>query len=71
MRRLIVWSPGSKVLVGEIQAIIGAIRITGYPPRFDYEVIWWSGGDRKSAWVDEFEIEQRGEGVGDLSVGFK
>lgn len=27
-------------------------------PRISYRVIWWSGGERKDDWLDDFEIER-------------
>lgn len=48
---------GSKVLLdGEIPATITSINIRGLEHRLTYEVTWWDERQRKSEWVDPFEI---------------
>lgn len=51
---------GSKVLLdGDIPATITSINIRGMEHRLTYEVTWWDERQRKSEWVDPFEIRQQ------------
>lgn len=52
-----VFEIGSDVLLdGDIPAKITAINIRGAEHRLTYEVTWWDERNRKSEWVDPFEI---------------
>lgn len=55
-----VFEIGSAVLLGgDIPATITAINIRGKEHRLTYEVMWWDERNRKTEWVDPFEIEIR------------
>lgn len=66
---LTVYAPGTEVTIsqGLIKGTIIDISITGNF-KVQYNVIWWDGNDRKSAWMDTCEI-QAGKPV-KLKIGF-
>lgn len=55
-----VYPAGSKVKIadGSIEATIVQISITATETK--YEVVYWSGNERKNTWVYEFEITPLG-----------
>ena len=53
---MIVLKPGSKTKIQDLEVVIGGVRLYGIPTVVTYEVVWWVGGERKSAWVDDFEL---------------
>ena len=61
-----VKSPGSVAKMGDIDVYILAVMIRG--PLVKYEVSWICNGDRKSEWVESFEL---GEGTEITEVGFE
>jgi len=52
--------PGSVVSVGDIKVIILAVLLRGNPAIIQYEISWFYNGDRKSAWVESFELTNCG-----------
>lgn len=66
-----VYDIGSKVSLNGIEAQILTIRIQGdVLPLVDYEVVWWSGNDRKTSWVCEFELVTLSDTRPFLDIGF-
>lgn len=52
-----VYDIGSQVLIdGDIPATITSINIRGMEHRLTYEVMWWDERNRKTDWLDPFEI---------------
>lgn len=61
-------APGSKVTIGDkFDAVVLAISIR--QASVQYEVAWWNGNDRKSAWLEANEVTP-GE-VKPLVIGFR
>jgi hypothetical protein len=55
-----VFEIGSAVLLdGDIPATITSINIRGTEHRLTYEVTWWDERNRKTEWVDPFEIRAK------------
>lgn len=54
---------GSTVFIGfgEIEAVIIGVSIRGDCHHVTYECEWWSGKDRKSAWLESFNVKAAGE----------
>lgn len=50
-----VYSPGSKVMLGSVQALVTGVTIRsgGYVV---YEVNWWDGADHHCKWLDALEV---------------
>ena len=69
--RLDVLKPGSSVKIGpkqDISAMILQVRIQEQN-YVDYQVVWWSGRERKTEWIGNLEVA--GGNWGDeLSIGF-
>ncbi|HUU97727.1 MAG TPA: hypothetical protein VM487_18485 [Phycisphaerae bacterium] len=69
--RLDVLKPGSSVKIGpkqDISAMILQVRIQEQN-YVDYQVVWWSGRERKTEWIGNLEVA--GGSWGDeLSIGF-
>jgi hypothetical protein len=67
-------APETEVMIGapdfQIPGMIAAVRIL--PENvIDYFVVWWSGRDRKSDWLDPFEIKVIPNGkFKSVTVGF-
>lgn len=64
----IVISPGSMIVLHSgLDVIVLAVLIRG--PLVQYEVSWLSNGDRKTAWIESFEISKN---LGESSeIGFR
>ena len=64
-----VYKPGTTVeLTDGITAIIIAINIDSNC-KIQYEVVWWASRERKTSWVEPFEIKVFGIGE-QLKIGF-
>lgn len=52
--------PGDEALFGQDAEIrCKILRVTAhYPYRLLFEIRWWKDGERKEAWVDDFELEE-------------
>lgn len=61
-----IWEPGCEVRLGTIPALISQVAIHPFGC-ITYQVIWWSGNDRKEAWVEAFEITGPSK---EISIGF-
>lgn len=64
-----VFAPGSKVKIeGADDAVITAVSISagGF---VRYEVVWWNGNSRSTAWLESFEVVAV-RGTKNLPVGF-
>lgn len=64
-----VFAIGTTVIAGSVTAKIKTISI-GERGRVEYEVVWWSGETRNSAWVAEMEIQPLELTTGER-IGFK
>lgn len=62
-----VIKPGSDCMLGGILVKILSVRIEAF--RVSYEVSWIFNGDRKTAWIEVFEIEESNSKT--LEVGFE
>jgi hypothetical protein len=52
-----VLPPGTEVILAEdVTGTIRAIRLVGKPLQVEYEVAWWSGGNRMEGFLQEFEL---------------
>jgi hypothetical protein len=49
-----VYLPGTKVTLGKAPAQVVGVCIAG--EGVTYQCVWWSGSDRKEAWVKECEV---------------
>lgn len=61
-----VIEPGTEVAINGHPADILAVQIDGQTIK--YKAAWWSGADRKEAWVYQHEIDERPAVV---TIGFK
>lgn len=66
-----IYPLGSTVSVGDIKCRVISVSLIGHEGHttIRYEVSWLINGDRKTAWIESFEISTSQEGK--LSVGFK
>lgn len=48
-----IYQPGTKVTVNKLDGLILKVEIS---PAILYEVAWWSGTSRSTAWLNEFEF---------------
>lgn len=60
MKRLTVIAPGARVGlknpgIAEAEVLTVQIRGGGY---LTYEVAWWTEGERMTAWVEAFELDE-------------
>lgn len=73
MQRIIVYRPGAIVSVGQrgdtIRAFVVQTTIQN-AGRIQYEITWWSGRDRKTAWVEEWEVSKIDDKSIQCSIGF-
>lgn len=62
-----VWiiRPGDKIEIGSLTAIVIGSLIR--ESSVEYEISWWTAGDRKTAWIREIEIINTER---NLQVGF-
>ena len=66
---MLIFEPGTKVdLEDGIKGTILSVMITHAEVK--YEVVWWSGRDRKIEWLYDFEIKIF-DNVKNLKIGFK
>lgn len=65
-----VYKPGTKVKL--IDDIIGNIRAINIDSShgIQYEIIWWSNRERKTSWLEPFEIKEF-DTKEQLQIGFK
>lgn len=67
--------PGTRVELGysrdKFTARVLAACIRGPELGVQYEVAWFSGRERKTAWVESDEIRRHDEAEGQLSIGFR
>lgn len=52
-----IYKPGSTVKINEIEATVISVGI--YENRITYHLSWWVNSDRKTQWVEEFEITSK------------
>lgn len=69
MTMLMAFLPGSRVAVNGVEA-----KVIGLTVRDDrvasYEVSWWAGRERKTAWVEACEVAATAEGSRQEQIGF-
>lgn len=69
-RELLVYRPGSEVNLGkDLKGIVSQVNIAGQG-LVRYEVAWWDGNDRKTAWLEAHEIVSA-PAASALRVGFQ
>jgi hypothetical protein len=66
---MIIIKPGSIVQYGEIKAWVLAIEIRG-GGFARYEIAWILNGDRKTTWVESWELEGIVDNGSKITVGF-
>lgn len=69
-----VFRPGSRVkmLLGDDgweTAMVQAVRVQ-LGGVVDYNLIYWKDGERKTAWVEQFEVKAMSESDGRTTIGF-
>lgn len=66
VNRLLVYPPGSKVMLGGVEALVTGVTIRsgGYVV---YEVNWWDGATHTCKWLDALEVQGCGE---KMAIGF-
>ena len=66
---LTVYKIGTTVIAGSVTAMVLQVNISENH-RVQYEVVWWTADERKSAWVSENEVKPT-EHSETVSMGFK
>lgn len=61
-----VYPPGSKVMLGSVEALVTGVTIRGHG-HVVYEVNWWDGPTHACKWLDALEVQGCGE---KMSIGF-
>ncbi len=51
-----IFSIGSEVMIGDFVGVVTAVTIRSNSYAI-YEVAWWNGSARNSAWVDRCELK--------------
>jgi hypothetical protein len=68
---MVVLRPGTVVQIGPERAISGHVaKVCIEGPAVTYEVVWWSGNERRTAWAQPVELMSSGEQKNDLRIGF-
>lgn len=52
-----IYKPGTTVKINEIEATVLSVQIN--ENRIIYHLSWWVNSDRKTEWVEEFEIHSK------------
>lgn len=59
VKRCEVIPPGEKVKVGgDVTGVVVSVMVVGTDWTVRYEVAWWKGESRQTAWVEEVEVER-------------
>lgn len=65
-----VIKPGEHVAMsGNVDAVVVQVCIQSQD-RISYEVVWWAGNTRNTAWVSDFEVVPK-KGCDRIKIGFK
>lgn len=64
-----VIKPGDAVKLNDLDAMVLQVCIQSQD-RISYEVAWYSGSTRNTAWVSDFEIGKTGKSKS-LKIGFQ
>ena len=69
-REVLVYQPGSEVNLGkDLKGTVSQVSIAGQG-LIRYEVVWWSGNERKCEWLEAHEIVATAGGSL-VGIGFK
>lgn len=66
---LLVFRPGDRVELEGMEVTVLQVCIAANL-HVTYEVIWWSGNERKTSWVSTFEVLQTKRKSENLAIGF-
>lgn len=71
MNKLMVYPPGTAVLIGFGDDIFAAqvLAVAVYAHNIQYQVSWWDGRQRRTDWLEDFEVQSQHEGQ-KLPLGF-
>lgn len=53
---VLVYRPGSTVMLGDISALVRSVQVSNIQLAVIYSVVWWNGPDRVECWVADCEI---------------
>lgn len=66
-------APGDACWIGEIECVVNQVCVRdGGPSGYSvqYQVVWWSGRERRCEWVDEHEVKPISPNGPFLKIGF-